>query len=225
VEYVCGLVFLLAAVTVVGHGIWVLLASFFASPQVPHVRPRCERCFSLKENAHVPCAVCNWPQPLPTHREDRIALGALARQLLWFRDLGLLQPETAERLLSAMEADAAEPDAGTGDKDAGEKDLVENPAAKLSGDSDSALDDAVTSDSVDVSPASAETPTVVMAEIVGEEGKSGSRDGWCVLGLSTVGLECEALESPGSLAGWQVTHCRQQTGMDWQRQSSCCWYL
>ena len=124
------LFFVLAIVTVIGHGIWVLLAHVFGGkspssrmPPMPTAsedanRHACPRCGSPREPGQQVCAICNWPYASKPAADGMAALRALRRQLEVFGQQGLLDADAREQLnlaineqeqrllLAAPEADA-----------------------------------------------------------------------------------------------------------------------
>ena len=94
-------------VTLVGHGIWVLLAALFRGPPST-ARPSiatatCPRCSArLKGNR---CSVCDWPTPLTQRDRTPEALSATREQVERFLQLGLINQDVHRRLLEALEAE------------------------------------------------------------------------------------------------------------------------
>ena len=88
-------------VTLVGHGIWVLLAALFRGPPST-ARPSiatatCPRCSArLKGNR---CSVCDWPTPLTQRDRTPEALSATREQVERFLQLGLINQDVHRRLL------------------------------------------------------------------------------------------------------------------------------
>ena len=124
------LFFVLAIVTVIGHGIWVLLAHVFGgqspSSRTPPMRAApedanwhaCPRCGSPREPEQQVCPICNWPYASKPAADGMAALRALRRQLEVFGQQGLLDADARAQLnlaineqeqrllLAAPEADA-----------------------------------------------------------------------------------------------------------------------
>jgi hypothetical protein len=106
------LLIVLTLVTLVGHGIWVLLAWLFgalaaAEPAEPPVaaidrRRRCPQCHRLLLPGQATCAVCD-PQSVGRAAELK-DLEATARQTARFREDGTLDPALGERVLALVEA-------------------------------------------------------------------------------------------------------------------------
>ncbi|MGC4003065.1 MAG: hypothetical protein QM811_07990 [Pirellulales bacterium] len=90
-EFFIGVFVILTIVTLIGHGIWVLLAMMFGA-----VKPRtltescCPRCGTSFDNTSHTCAVCEFPGPLPTGQREPAVVRAVARQLARYRRVGLL---------------------------------------------------------------------------------------------------------------------------------------
>ena len=105
-EILIGLGIGLLLITLVGHGIWVLLASIFGggsdrSAQRPIQRqiPHCPRCDA--ELASHACPVCDWPAA-PVQRRSWAALAALERQLQRLEAAQAIGPDVAARLNAAI---------------------------------------------------------------------------------------------------------------------------
>lgn len=93
--------FVMAIVTVVGHGIWVFFAWIFGSAVAPK-SSECPRCGTSITKDKNNCDVCHWPQDLsPTDRSKAI-MWAIGKQLFRYRALGLLPPETAQLWLERL---------------------------------------------------------------------------------------------------------------------------
>ena len=102
---------LLAGVTVVGHGIWVVLSKLFGSdepapPPVPRAAnsnrrgcPRCLTPFSLSDRQ---CRVCGWPLEEGIATDERAALEAVHEQLERFARLGVVDLETRQKLATTL---------------------------------------------------------------------------------------------------------------------------
>ena len=112
-ELLLGLSCLLVFVTVVGHGIWVLLAKLFstassnASPSAGSLKQtHCPRCWAptsdLPSASPRRCSVCNWPEPVSVGNKNRVALQALEKQLSKFTDLGVVDSQIHHRLAAAI---------------------------------------------------------------------------------------------------------------------------
>ncbi len=105
------LFFVLAIVTLVGHGIWVLLASVFGqrrSTSTPGPtsgadgRRQCPQCDSpLPPNQQV-CPVCDWPHVSRRPADSVAALQAIRRQLEVFGQHGALDAESRAKLTAAI---------------------------------------------------------------------------------------------------------------------------
>ncbi len=111
-EFLCVLTLGLALVTVVGHGIWVMLAAFFRGGFAPgrperaaresRPRGRCPNCQGRVWPEDETCAACG----LDLHgaeADELTDLEATARQLERFEQSGLLNQVVVGRLRSALE--------------------------------------------------------------------------------------------------------------------------
>jgi hypothetical protein len=108
------LFFVLTFVTVIGHGIWVLLAHVFRgqhqSSRPPTLRTAiqdanwraCPRCGSPREPGQQVCLICNWPRASKPAVDGMAALGALRRQLEAFAQQGALDADARAHLSSAI---------------------------------------------------------------------------------------------------------------------------
>jgi hypothetical protein len=113
------LLFLLALVTLVGHGIWIGLARLFRGgepkraggefgerrPPAPGTLPRthCPRCDARLVGGG--CAICRWPLADYDRNPRPGAIRELRRQLTRFVDLGLIDQATSTRLDDLLEAE------------------------------------------------------------------------------------------------------------------------
>ena len=104
-----GLAFLLGLVTLIGHGLWLLFAHLYRAvfslyelpPPVPE-RRSCPRCLSPSSGDSEICGVCRWPDPLPKGERRIEVLQALDRQLKLYRCLGIISPETHQKLAATL---------------------------------------------------------------------------------------------------------------------------
>ena len=109
--------FVLAIVAVVGHGIWVLVATLFSSgtPKKPSAAQitHCPRCDSQLSPSRT-CRVCQWPLQRLTRNGSPASLWKVQQQLDRFHTLGLLDTAAYNRLIAAVrsELQAAEISAG-----------------------------------------------------------------------------------------------------------------
>jgi hypothetical protein len=92
---------LLAMVTLVGHGIWVLLANFFGRGRKVSSQA-CPLCGKSSPAGHERCDGCGRDLTSPIVRELR-DLEAVRRQLMRFRRNGTLQPAVIDRMLCRLE--------------------------------------------------------------------------------------------------------------------------
>ena len=110
----------LTVVTLVGHGIWVVLAILFRGPSPApsgkqvQSRSACPRCYSALTEGSDWCGVCDWPRPLPQSPRRRAVLAQLQAQLEHFAALGTIDENTPEQLAGVLATQLAEPDAGAG---------------------------------------------------------------------------------------------------------------
>src|SRR5436190_22860937 len=92
----------LGIVTLVGHGIWVLLAAIFRPPpagKLSAAMTNCRHCGArLIEDR---CPVCNWPAPLIARDRTPLALAAARDQIDRFLRLGLIDRTVHKRLVEA----------------------------------------------------------------------------------------------------------------------------
>jgi hypothetical protein len=108
------LAIVLGIVTLVGHGLWLLLAALFrdTTNQPPTLADfygkwTCDRCLSpLGKDAN--CPICNWPGELPLGQRREQVLQAFGRQLSLYSQLGVLDEASHKELLTAFTA-LAEP--------------------------------------------------------------------------------------------------------------------
>jgi hypothetical protein len=115
----CGLAFVLAVVTVVGHGLWVVIASIFGTftgehgrEQAPQGKP-CTKCgarFGVKGGRCVVCGAVPGVSPASTLREE---LTTTARQLRRLLDRGAITSDQYDALSAAIAAELRTPLAGT----------------------------------------------------------------------------------------------------------------
>src|SRR5438445_707506 len=97
----------LGIVTLVGHGIWVLLAALFRpSPlagKLSAAMTNCRHCGArLIEDR---CPVCNWPAPLTARDRTPLALAAARDQIDRFLHLGLIDRSVYQRLVDTLDAE------------------------------------------------------------------------------------------------------------------------
>lgn len=154
---------LLAFVTVIGHGLWLLIAFLLKpteSPETLKTTPRegesCPRCLTVFRSAEPTCSVCNWPAGLPIGDRRASAVFAVRRQLYLYHQLGLVGIESFQRLVAALD-EAARPTATTA---TATTDPHPNETATAEA-SDIPL--------ADVAPADFVTPDVVTAELADAE--------------------------------------------------------
>jgi hypothetical protein len=102
----------LAIVTVVGHGIWVVLSLIFAGSRklkpserrpamMADQRIVCPRCHTPLEIDQQICPVCHWPHTSERSMDGIVALRAMRRQLELVAQA--LDPESRDQLLAAID--------------------------------------------------------------------------------------------------------------------------
>lgn len=120
-----------AAIAVVGHGIWVVAAAVLRAmflPRTPEIKVTCELCGHLTAAARPFCDWCGRQRLAASRSSNRTAatppagpvaavknaaagegddLRAVERQLERWRAAGRIKPSTAERLLERVRAYAA----------------------------------------------------------------------------------------------------------------------
>ena len=109
-EYLCGLVVVLVAVTVIGHGIWVLLATcarevfrYQAKPEA--IRRPCPQCRSSRSVVNGCCEICGAVPRVETASREREELQTTARQLWRLHREGAISQEHFEALVSVVNSD------------------------------------------------------------------------------------------------------------------------
>src|SRR5262245_10779541 len=103
------LAIILTIVTLVGHGIWVLLSLIFGGSRRSSSEankgtgrracPRCGTPFALNE---FDCGVCGWPKKAEAHRSAQPALRAVRDQVDRLAVLGLLDKTAHDELVAAV---------------------------------------------------------------------------------------------------------------------------
>lgn len=111
VLFVLGII--LAVVTLVGHGIWVLLSFLFRGGRrstatmstAAHPRHRfvCEKCGATILTSSATCDFCGCRRPNAERAEERIALLAMREQIEQFTAQHAIDDNTRGRLLSAID--------------------------------------------------------------------------------------------------------------------------
>src|SRR4051812_17176636 len=109
---------ILTVLTLVGHGIWVLLAAVFraiaglsvdttARPIPAEMCPRCGNTWERRGDRRG-CSLCGWPAEnaaRPTRLTTETILSHLERRLDRYGQLGLLATEIRDRLVTAIRSD------------------------------------------------------------------------------------------------------------------------
>lgn len=103
---------LLTIVTLVGHGIWLLLAKIFGprspgnlqtqSPTRYGARGSCPRCFTIIGTHGTQCTVCGWPAEVVNRSNGQAALAAFQAQVEQLARIGLLDETVRNRLAEAI---------------------------------------------------------------------------------------------------------------------------
>ncbi len=96
----------LAAVAVVGHGIWVGISWVVGGGAPGRKGQSCPRCGVKLERDQ--CGVCEWPVPPDAARRRPLAaLGALEKQAADFERLGILEPAARRQFAQLIEGERA----------------------------------------------------------------------------------------------------------------------
>jgi hypothetical protein len=101
------LAMVLGAVTLVGHGLWVLLAALFRRSRADDGPPTglgpavCPRCLTPRPDSGV-CSVCDWPGYPPVNERRAKVLLAIERQLVRYAHLGLISQATRKELMASL---------------------------------------------------------------------------------------------------------------------------
>ena len=96
----------LTVVTVVGHGIWVLLAALFGGGEPKFLRRNCGAC--PRCGGHLfqgQCELCAWPAHLVSRDRSVDVLNTTREQIDRFSAFGLLEKSVSERLLETLDAE------------------------------------------------------------------------------------------------------------------------
>jgi hypothetical protein len=109
----CAGVFLLAVVTLVGHGIFVVLSFLFKTKEMTE-RPSpagsdtyCPTCRSPLGADRRLCKACGWPLSSPAQAPRSVGLEAVQRELARLVRVNLLDAATSERLVEAVRLEQA----------------------------------------------------------------------------------------------------------------------
>ena len=98
---------MLVVVTVVGHGIWVLLAALFGggdpTPSPPQVHGACPRCGGHLFQGQ--CQLCAWPRIWFSRDRSVDVLNTTREQIDRFSAFGLLDKSVSARLLETLDAE------------------------------------------------------------------------------------------------------------------------
>ena len=103
-------IFVMGLITIVGHGIWCMLAAMFRAisgnpnASVGERRRGCPRCHALLTNPHH-CEVCQWPMHVHEAAAPEKALQALLRQAARFLQLGVISQAVFNRWRRQLIAD------------------------------------------------------------------------------------------------------------------------
>ncbi|HEY5311113.1 MAG TPA: zinc ribbon domain-containing protein, partial [Pirellulales bacterium] len=111
----CTAGFVLGIVTVVGHGIWVVLAKLFTAESLdpndfaPAAEGRCPACHAVLPGSRRLCPACGWPLRESANAPAGVGLDAVLRELQRLERARLLDPATAARLAEAVRAEQVRP--------------------------------------------------------------------------------------------------------------------
>src|SRR4051812_2512741 len=119
-DWLFWLLIVLALITVVGHGIWVLIGSLIRglgglvgpSEERPTPAEMCPRCGALwdRSSGSRHCVLCGWDpagtSPRPPARPEQILL-YLERRVERYHRLGLLSTEIRDRLVQAFRVETS----------------------------------------------------------------------------------------------------------------------
>ncbi len=109
-EILCALIFAIGVITLVGHGIWVLLATIFGGGQPPQpttrtAANRCPLCDAPLPGSASSCGDCGWPQSPGSQRQAAAGVQSLQQKLLHLHNVGLIDAATFARLDEALRAE------------------------------------------------------------------------------------------------------------------------
>jgi hypothetical protein len=118
------LLVILVVVTLVGHGIWVLLAKLFGAGKGRAITDRCPSCGAWLPGRTGGCPTCGWgASRSPEHRRQD-ALKSLYQQIIALGRRGLLDEATKKRLsesvITAQAPQIERPPVASGEVPAGE---------------------------------------------------------------------------------------------------------
>jgi hypothetical protein len=101
ITYVFVLAVVLGIVTLIGHGIWVVLAKLFSPPANPSA-PRCLQCGAVLRGRQGGCTACGWAvHPTPMQRKHAVQV-TLWRQAAALAERGLIDHDAREQLFKAI---------------------------------------------------------------------------------------------------------------------------
>jgi hypothetical protein len=109
----CSAGFVLGIVTVVGHGMWVVLAKLFKAESldpaelVPADHINCPTCHAALPGSRRLCPACGWPLRPSSDAPASVGLDAVLRELQRLERLQLLDPATAARLTATVRQEQA----------------------------------------------------------------------------------------------------------------------
>jgi hypothetical protein len=104
----------LALVTLVGHGIWVLIAAIFGGNSARRRRENlthklnadsrraCPRCLTPTTSIAGTCSVCGWPSQR-LHSDAKAGLAAVREQLTQYARLGIIDEAARDRFLAEIQ--------------------------------------------------------------------------------------------------------------------------
>lgn len=162
------LAIVLGIVTLVGHGLWLLLAALFrgSATQPPidsstHPALSCPRCLS-RLGTDADCTICNWPGELPTGSRREPVLHAFRRQLMHYSQLGLIDEVARNELLSAFVETAT---------------LIDKAETIASTTQDASASSAFTGVELPTAEETSDAPIVVASASIGEPDASFNEEG------------------------------------------------
>ena len=109
-EILCALAFALGVITLVGHGIWVLLATIFgggqpSKPTINATANRCPLCDAPLPGTSRACRDCGWPEARSGPRQTAAGVQSLQQKLVHLHNVGLIDAATFARLDETLRAE------------------------------------------------------------------------------------------------------------------------
>ena len=97
----------LFVVTIVGHGIWILLATLFgsrgANRNTPQPRVNCPRCGGILQLGR--CTLCDWPGQVVHHDRTAEVLENTRQQIERFSWYGLIDKSVSQKLVESLDVE------------------------------------------------------------------------------------------------------------------------